>query len=98
MVSDFQNQIEQVARDSELSEVKEQMQSFKDYEGQEKFLQSIGVDKDTQEHLSHTADTLVSKTEQITNDANTMLEESKAEDKASSDSTANAPLASKTSR
>lgn len=51
MANDFQNQMEELARDSDLEDIQKGIQSVNSKQGQDKLLSALGVDEDLQNNL-----------------------------------------------
>ena len=79
MVSDFQHQIEQVAKDSELDKVQQEVQSLKNGDASSALLQSAGIDAQTQEDMNALGKNINENTKSIDEDAESLLQEVEAE-------------------
>ena len=79
MVSDFQHQIEQVAKDSELDKVQQDVQSLKNGDASSALLQSAGIDAQTQEDMNALGKNINENTKSIDEDAESLLQEVEAE-------------------
>ncbi|MFK7867426.1 MAG: Sec-independent protein translocase protein TatB [Alphaproteobacteria bacterium] len=87
MANDFQNQMEDMARDADLNDVQNTIKAAGSKENQEKLLEQFGVDAETQAGLNETGSAIAQRTKQIEQDANELAADmAKAEQNALGDS------------